>query len=94
LFDGERGKNLGFLLVDVVIFDENATAGKRTGGTHGVTGEDRASFFEASAEDLIIVGAGIIEHVEAEKAQPFRQSAQHGIRDELHEDIVSQEKKR
>ena len=90
-FPGRGSKDLLFLLVNAVACDEQAVSGERAGGKAGVPGKDRAILLQCPAEDRIVIRRGVVQHVEPEQAEAFRQPAQHGISDELHTASITRE---
>ncbi|MBS1242759.1 MAG: hypothetical protein H6R44_514 [Nitrospirae bacterium] len=87
---GERVEYLLNLVIDMVALDQDVVPGEGAGGKTGVAGKDDTALLQGKVKDLVVREGVVVQHIKAEKTESLRETAQHGIGDEVHMTILPQ----
>lgn len=82
--NSESVEHLPKLVVNAVMFDQEAVFRQRARGKDGVSGEDDAVLLQGEPDEPVVVQGPVIENIEPQKPQTLREPAQHDVGDELH----------
>jgi hypothetical protein len=90
LGQGKCIEDLLNLVIDMIAFDQDVVPGEGAGGKTGVAGKDDTTLLHGKAKDLVVREGMVVQHIKAEKTESLRETAQHGIGDEVHMIILPQ----